>query len=259
MLSLAKVQFPRIGSLTINNHGVISLTNRPLANTLQQLDNCEIPTNIARDKTYTTADAYVSDLLACHDSRVRHMPSSIVDEQDGLSQLSALVMMRSLVRHFTDDDRNGSFFLMLTDLHQSNIFVTKDWHITAIIDLEWASVLPLSLQRPPHWIAGEELIDLIVEDKLQDLEVAHAEFTTHFEREEKSLLQNNCLHTQTMRRGWRIGSFWYFCALECSNGLWHLYKSHIQRRFARPEDSGPQFDRLVAPYWTPQVYPVRCR
>lgn len=31
----------------------------------------------------------------------------------------------------------------LTDLHQSNIFVDNDWHITAIVDLEWACSRPI--------------------------------------------------------------------------------------------------------------------
>ncbi|KAH8710096.1 hypothetical protein GQ44DRAFT_626978, partial [Phaeosphaeriaceae sp. PMI808] len=139
ILSLARIHFQRIGSLTIDNNGVLSLTNRPLTCTLQQLENCGIPTNIPRHLTYATTDAYLSDLLACHDNRIRYMPNSIHNTVDGQHQLSALTMMRTLLRHFTDRSlRNGPFILMLTDLHQSNIFVDSDWHITAIIDLEWA-------------------------------------------------------------------------------------------------------------------------
>jgi len=76
MLSLAQVQFPRIGSLTIDDHAIVSLTNRPLTLQLHQLENEAIPTNIPRDLTYATTDAYVLDLLACHDSRIRHQPNS---------------------------------------------------------------------------------------------------------------------------------------------------------------------------------------
>lgn len=72
MLSLAQVQFPRIGSLTIDNHGVVTLTNRPLTLQLHQLENQGIQTSIPRALTYDTSDTYLLDLLACHDNRIRH-------------------------------------------------------------------------------------------------------------------------------------------------------------------------------------------
>lgn len=56
MLSLAQVQFPRIGSLTMDDYGVVSLANRPLGLHLHQLENDKIPTGIPRDLTYATTD-----------------------------------------------------------------------------------------------------------------------------------------------------------------------------------------------------------
>ncbi|KAF2453057.1 hypothetical protein BDY21DRAFT_388290 [Lineolata rhizophorae] len=210
MLSLARVPFPRIGPLTIDNCGVLSLACRPLTCILQQLENFGIPTDIPKDRTYVTADA-----------RIRYMPNSIHNTLDGQAQLSALTMMRSLLPHFTDRDlRWGPFILMLTDLHQSNIFVSNDWHVTAIIDLEWACALPIEMLHPPYWLTGVA-IDRIVEEELE-----------------------------IMRKGWEIGNFWYFSALDCLNGLYSLYMSHIQRIFAATEDSGPKFDRTVSAYWT---------
>lgn len=253
ILSLARVHFPRIGSLTIDNYGVISLTNRPLTCTLQQLENCSIPTDIPRNQTYTTADTYLSDLLTCHDNRIRYMPNSIQDAADGQQQLSALTMMRTLLRHFTDRNlRSGPFILMLTDLHQSNIFVNSDWHITAIIDLEWACVLPIEMQHPPYWLTGAS-IDRLVREELEAFGDVHAEFMAAFEREERSFKKGDILHTRIMRKGWKIGNFWYFSALDSLNGLYSLYMSHIQRIFAPLEDSGPEFDRIVSAYWTPKT------
>lgn len=252
ILSLARVPFPRIGSLTIDNHGVVSLANRPLTCTLHQLENCGIPTDIPRNLTFTTADAYLSDLLACHDNRIRYMPNSIHDTADGQQQLSALTMMRALLRHFTDRNlRHGPFILMLTDLHQSNIFVTSDWRITAIIDLEWACILPIEMQHPPYWLTGTS-IDRLVGEELEAFGSVHAEFMAAFEKEERSFGEEDVPHTQIMRRGWKIGNFWYFTALDCLNGLYSLYMSHIQRRFAPIEDSGPEFDRTVSAYWSPK-------
>ncbi|KAF2802979.1 uncharacterized protein BDZ99DRAFT_454275 [Mytilinidion resinicola] len=249
MLSLARVPLPRIGSFTIDNDGVLSLTNRPLTCTLQQLENYNIPTEIPRNLTYVTTDAYLLDLLACHDNRIRYMPNSILDIADGQEQLSALTMMRALVRHFTNRKlRSGPFFLMLTDLHQSNIFVNRDWHITSIIDLEWACVLPIEMQHPPYWLTGAS-IDRLVGEELEAFESVHAEFMAIFEEEEqRSFTKDGISHSRIMRNGWETGNFWYFSALDCLNGLYHLYISHIQGIFAPMENS--EFNRTVSAYWT---------
>jgi hypothetical protein len=220
---------------------------------LQQLENFGIPTDIPRNLTYTTADSYLLDLLACHDNRIRYMPNSIHDTEDGQQQLSALTMMRAFLPHFTDRNlRDGPFVLMLTDLHQSNIFVNSDWHITSIIDLEWACALPIEMQHPPYWLTGIS-IDRLVREELEAFRSVHTEFMTIFEREERLIRKDDILHTQIMRKGWKIGNFWYFSALDSLNGLYSLYMSHIQRIFAPIEDSGPEFDRTVSAYWGPKT------
>ncbi|KAF2240256.1 hypothetical protein BU26DRAFT_385862, partial [Trematosphaeria pertusa] len=133
---------------------------------------------------------------------------------------------------FTDRNlRHGPFILMLTDLHQSNIFVNSDWHITAIIDLEWACILPIEMQHPPYWLTGTS-IDRLVREEFEAFRSVHAEFMAAFEREERSFGKDDILHSQIMRKGWEIGNFWYFSALDCLNGLYSLYMSHIQRIFA---------------------------
>ena len=63
ILSLAQSPLPRIGSLTIDKHGILSLRSRPLTLRLQHLENEGIPTNIDRSLTYSTTDAYLLDLL----------------------------------------------------------------------------------------------------------------------------------------------------------------------------------------------------
>jgi len=66
-------------------------------------------------------------------------PADIHDLDDGQQQLAALTMMRGVLHHLVSREyRNGPFVLTLTDLHQSNIFVDDKWHITSLIDLEWA-------------------------------------------------------------------------------------------------------------------------
>ena len=69
--------------------------------------------------------------------------------------------MRAVLHHFTRREyRHGPFVSTLTDLHQGNIFVDNQWHITCLIDLEWACSLPIELQCPPHWLSGRAVDDI---------------------------------------------------------------------------------------------------
>ena len=155
MLSLGRVPLPRIGSFTINNKGVVSLTNRPLTLRIQTLENEGIPTNIGRDRTYLSAWPYYVELLACHDSRLLHQPNSIYHERDCRDQMAVLTIMRSILPSFVDQTRqHGPFLFTLTDLQPSNIFVDKDWNVKCLIDLEWACSLPIEMESPPCWLTS---------------------------------------------------------------------------------------------------------
>ncbi|RSL84258.1 hypothetical protein CDV31_016724 [Fusarium ambrosium] len=252
ILSLARVQFPRIGSLTMDNHGVVTLTNRPLALQLHQLENQGIRTSIPRDLTYVTSDTYLLDLLACHDNRIRHQPNTIIDHADGQSQLSALTMMRALLPHFTNRElQRRSFILMLTDLHPSNIFVDDDWNVTCLIDLEWTCSQPVEMLHPPYWLTNRA-IDQITGEHLVAYSERHNEFMSAFDVEEKKARGSDACYADIMRAGWKTGSFWYFSAIESLSGLYNLFLQHIQPIYGTTAvRDWEEFERLVAPYWAP--------
>lgn len=72
--------------------------------------------------------------------------------------MCALTIMKAVAPQFYNHDYDtGPFVFSLTDLHQSNIFVDKDWNVTYIIDLEWAASLPVEFIQLPHWLAGKEV------------------------------------------------------------------------------------------------------
>jgi hypothetical protein len=161
MLSLSQIPLPCIGSWTIDNRGILALTNRPLIHQFHSLENENIPTNIPRNLTNTTTDAYYLDLLACHDSRIRNQPNSILDEMDGEAQMANLFTMRGLLPSFTDRRFcHGLFVFSLTDLHGSNVFVDSEWHIKSIIDSEWACSIPIQMLAPPYWITNRAVDEL---------------------------------------------------------------------------------------------------
>jgi hypothetical protein len=77
ILSLLQNPLPRIGSLTIDDRGILSLTNRPLTLRLQDFENQGMLTDIERGLTYSTTEAYILDLLRMHDNRIRYQPNSV--------------------------------------------------------------------------------------------------------------------------------------------------------------------------------------
>lgn len=255
MLSLAQSPLPCIGSLTIDKRGVLCLLNRPLTLRLQHLENEGIPTNIDRNLIYSTTDAYLLDLLQCHDNRIRHQPNSVREKFDGQAQLSALAAMRALLPHFTNRDlRHGPFILTLTDLHQSNIFVDNNWHVKCIIDLEWACSRPIEMLHPPSWLTSRGVDQLAKGEHFKAYSSVHGEFIEAFENEEMSFPSTNgdaSYRTRIMRRGWTTGNFWYFHALDNPKGLYNIFLQHIQPMFTELDDKGMvEFERTLAPYWS---------
>ncbi|KAG7148048.1 hypothetical protein HYQ46_003091 [Verticillium longisporum] len=250
MLSLAQVQFPRIGSLTMDNYGVVSLANRPLGLHLHQLENDEISTEIPRNLTYATTDTYLLDRLSCHDNRIRYQPNSIFNQSDGESQISSLTIMRALMPHFTQKEgRHGPFILMLTDLHPSNIFVDGDGHVTCVIDLERACTLPVEMLQPPYWLTNRA-VDQITGDSLVDYRERHNEFISAFQAEEEAC-GSITSYAEMMRKSWDLGSFWYFNAIESLSGFYNLFLQHIQPRYGPEAVKGwKDFERSVTPYWS---------
>lgn len=247
LLSLGRIPQPRIGSFTINDQGVISLSNRPLTCRLHILENDKVPTNIDRNTTYTSVASYVYDLIGCHDNRLLYQPNSMDSDKDGRNQTTALSLMRSISPNFINPKtRHGPFFLTLTDLHQSNIFVDQDWHVTCLVDLEWACSLPSEMQQPPYWITGEPL-DGLTGEKLATFVKTREEFMSIFEREERSRTLSTA-RTCMIQDNWETGSFWFFESLETTQGLFNIFRRNIQPIF-----SGRFPSQEVSPYWRPNT------
>lgn len=176
--------------------------------------------------TYTSTDSYYLDILSCHDSRIRHQPNSIHNEEDRRAQVANLSIMRALLPPFTDRElRQGLPFYRLTDLYQSNIFVDDQWHIKYLVDLKWACSLPAMTLRPPYWLSGHAA-DNIISENLVEFSKARDRFMEIFEEEEKRYpaLFNVCAYrTNIMRKGWEVGNFWFFQALDSPRGLFNIF------------------------------------
>ncbi|KAI9848894.1 MAG: hypothetical protein M1837_006410 [Sclerophora amabilis] len=254
ILSLGHLPLPRVGSFTIDDGGFVSVTNRPLTLGLHKMENDDIPIDIPRHLTYSTTESYVLDLLHCHRMRLTHQPNAVHSRHDGVNQVSAMTVMETVFSHFFDRRlRYGPFVLTLTDLHHSNIFVDDQWHITGVVDLEWACTLPLEMQHPPYWLTSQSVdtIDVDLYDQIR------LDFMDIFEQEERKLHLKEqghgkevCRRADIMRKGWESKNFWYCLALWSPTGLHYLLYDHIQPMF-HPDGRDTAFFSTMPRYWMP--------
>lgn len=253
ILRLSHVSLPKIGSFTIDDYGFLTLAARPLTSMLQDLENSSIPMQVARGRTYTSVISYVNDLLTYHDNRLRHDKNAVKGLADCASQMCALAIMRTVAPQFYNCSLDaGPFAFSLTDLHQSNIFVDRDWNITHIIDLEWAASLPLEFIQPPHWIGSQNFDEIKMGTEIP----YRGEFMDIFKREARGSHEVAEFETSPatklpaiMESNWDIGTFWFNLALRNPPATHSLFYSSIQPRFAEDHLENEDFYRIVPFYW----------
>ncbi|KAJ0424772.1 hypothetical protein BJY00DRAFT_298786 [Aspergillus carlsbadensis] len=253
IVSLAKVPQPRIGSWTISDDGRLSLSNRPLFCHLQELENMNISSGMARNTTYTSADTFCLDLLDGHDNRLRYQANAAFDENDARSQAVDLVLMRSALSQFTDRSlRDGPFVMHLTDMHISNVFVDKDWNIKHLIDLEWACSVPLEHALAPCWLTDKG-VDQLTEMEYEKFEKHYRLLTDAIRKQESNTpIQYNGTAfslAATMDRVFDDRHYWYLFSLRTPKGLFNVCREQLQPLYDKvPKES---LRAAFSPFWTP--------
>ncbi|KAB8356465.1 hypothetical protein FH972_024048 [Carpinus fangiana] len=249
LLALAKVPLPRIGAFRLDDEGRLNLANRPLSNSFMMLENDQIPLNIPRDMTYETADTYLLDVLSTHDARIIHQLNGAVSESDFVYQTSTISSARASFFQIVQQDlRTGPFILSLTDLHQSNIFVDDDWHITKIIDLEFAYSSPIQSIQPPYWLVAES-VDTVNED---DFNLEREKFMRILVEEEMhSNPANGFLLSSLMEQGWKSGAFWVYFAAKSISGFCRIFWEHILPRLEVSVEDRLDRKKYLHKLWRP--------
>ena len=86
----------------------------------------------------------------------------------------------------------------------------SQWHITCLIDLEWACAMPIELQCPLYWLSDRSVDDIGHGEPLKSFTQIISEFFDAFEQEERLRVGEAIYQTPLMRNSWATGSFWYF-------------------------------------------------
>ena len=263
-LSLSRTPLPRIGSLVIDNGGFLCLTNRPLVLEIQQLENERIPTDMPRDFTYSTVDSYIVDVLGYHDNRFQYQPNAINDIGDCAYQLSVLTAMRTVFQSiFSRAFRRGPFLFTMTDLHQSNIFVDSEWHITCLVDLEWTCSLPLEMCGPPYWLTNQSVDRLdsaeydTIRKELMECLSAQEKRCGLASSETDSGKSLPLPLSNAMNRSWETGAFWFTLGLTSPSGIFAIFSKHIKPLFCDKYDE--EFETIMPFFFDKKVGGVAAR
>ncbi|WXC50847.1 hypothetical protein QX201_010548 [Fusarium graminearum] len=233
MLSLARVPQQKIGSFRFNTLDcTIALSNRPLMCSLAIFEQQGTPRTIRQDQVYQNTDSFVSDMLTLHDNHLIHNPHAVRDEEDAEERITLRTLLRVLAHFFVlPERRSGPYLLQLTDFHQSNIFVDKEWNVTCMIDLEWICALPVEMMRVPFWLTNRRFERIV--DHYEDFDDARKEFLSSMDQElEHVEVEHDIQITRTMRQSWDSKGVWYWACIESTNGWLFVLEDHIIPMFS---------------------------
>ncbi|KAL3456240.1 hypothetical protein BJX64DRAFT_296845 [Aspergillus heterothallicus] len=213
-----------IGSYIINNNGFLSLENHPLSLGIQDLENERIPTNIPRDYTFSSVDS------------------------DYIYQISSLIIIRVIfLLFFCWDLRRGLFIYLLTDLHPSNILVDDHWHITSLVNLEWACSLPIKMVQPPHWLT-KMAVNRIMSDEYNKLRLEFMSALTAQEEVYRSRANNKDPSAPSK-----------LSPLSSPTGLFTIFDKGLRPRFTDKCPDHDAFHQIMPRNWEQDIVTASTR
>lgn len=150
---------------------------------------------------------------------------------------------------FQWDFRRGPFSLILTDLHQSNIFVDAELNITCLIDLESASSRPIEMASPPYRLTNKG-VDQLVSAECDAIRTEFIGILAAKERElwpatSRMVSNREVLPrlSDVMNQTWATGTFWYTLALSSPSRLFRIFHEYIRPLFCA--EYGEEFNLIM--------------
>ncbi|OAA66015.1 hypothetical protein SPI_02802 [Niveomyces insectorum RCEF 264] len=226
MLSLARIPQPRIGSYRFNYDGTIALANRPVTCDMVILERRGAPRILHEDKTYTSVDEYVSDMLTFHDHRFLAAPNAVLHDRDAKGQMAAMTFVRAAAHHFIHPERrNGPFVLRFADHNAGNMIIDESWNVTGRFDLEFLISGPADMMEAPPWLTWDP-IDSIASERYDAYDKQRLAFMEVFREEERRLRQETRLST-FMEDSWATNRVWFYHSIISLNGIFGLVRERL--------------------------------
>ena len=146
LAELRAQEFPAIGSLMPGTDSA-----EPIVGSLLSVSANHMRIGLPK---FNTASAYIK----CHLDIIRDQSRSTNVDYDEDEIRDDFFALSSLLEYFDKlippEQENGPFVLSHTDLRPDNIIIDEHLNIKAIIDWEFAAVIPRQVSVPPPWATG---------------------------------------------------------------------------------------------------------
>ena len=158
------LEFPAIGRLVPGPRGSASVGRMPISNAMNQqglevMGVLDMVEKRGGSTGFTSANAYVSLLLDIAFNLFEKSRANCRDEADARRRLYFLHQFSDYVQEKWINSAldSGPFVLAHGDLQKWNLIVSDDLDLLAVIDWEWAQIVPLQLFLPPLWLSGSSI------------------------------------------------------------------------------------------------------
>ncbi|KAF2972817.1 hypothetical protein GQX73_g694 [Xylaria multiplex] len=278
-LQLAKLTFPRIGSLVEVGDGSYEVAGRPITHNMSdmlRLANIPSAVLLPEGKTYETADEWYVALAEMHVAQlVFQHNDAVTSEDDCRNKYVARQLFRRLAKQgrlstfgFAEDDwsaqsssgefpalapapcGSGSFRLWGDDFRAGNILLNDADDIAAVIDWEFTYAAPTQFALDPPWwllLNTAEMWASGMQDWRQTYDVRLKTWLCAVKRAEGSMEGPGpfpvALSTY-MRESWDTGRFWLTYAARKSWAFDAVYWRFLDERFFGERGSDVSQDRL---------------
>ncbi|KFX88514.1 hypothetical protein O988_08997 [Pseudogymnoascus sp. VKM F-3808] len=190
---------------------------------------------------FTTAAAYLGNLVGQHTRLLCENPESVSDEDECYAKYRCLHTVRMPTDQMVGSaDCNGSFKLFLDDIRFGNILVDpKTIKINALIDWEFCYTAPRQfLNSPPPWlIPNPDPWDWNSEER-EESKVQVLRFIKVLQEEESRLGKDHSFSVR-MQNQHENGTFWYLQAMRepwCCLELIQSWSAEVGQPLETPVD-----------------------
>ena len=153
LAELRAQEFDQAGSLTKDSIGQIKVASLHSVD-LNDLQLCGMQRDVPQQSTALSFAECRFNILRLR----RSLLHDCMTEDEAQHEVFALEDFQARVFHLSDPSLNfGPFVLVHGDLRPPNIIVDDNLSITAIIDWQWSSTVPISFFTPPLWLGGRQI------------------------------------------------------------------------------------------------------
>lgn len=225
LIVLNSYHFGQIGALGLDKSGSWILSRPPINSPTAHLkiDGVEV----LMDKMFSTSLEFFLAQYSHLWRRFTEQRNSVYHHDDAKEKYVRLQLFKELIPFFNVSEfNNGPFTLMHSDLHQSNILVDEHLMITAILDWEWACVLPIQIScLPPICINKKRPPEVEPNEYQEWLRTVKTWIDIYRRKESQRAIKSSV--AELMRKSLLDQTFWFAHAIMDPYWFEYIFDDHI--------------------------------